>query len=452
MKTSLLLLRYSAVLVSLVLNVPTLAASPDSRSEAELRKVLNQATQTAIGRSPLMRGAGFAAEAAREDVEAAKGERWPQVNVSTDSRSLQFGSGNRSASRDNTPGLAMNVSTTLYDFGQTSHTIDSREHTVKAADYQLAAQREDLAWQVSSGLMDQAKQRLIIDISKQYVARMQQLVTMLSGIVEQDAGRRSELTQARGRLLQAQSALDNATSQLRDTEIKLSRLLGGEKMSLPVVQAWGLKPGGLESLLKKLESHPTLEQAREQAQASLSEADALKSSNLPKLKWVVSKSTARDYYGRREAWQTGINVSWDVFRGGSAKAAEQAAVQRAYAQREQAENQLDDLQQRVRAADQDAHAMLKRSELYRNLSLESDRIRHDFFDQWYHLGKRTLLDVLSAETDYYNNRVATITNRYDGYISIFRGYAGAGELLTWLSGPARGILNACMPGQRASTN
>lgn len=76
--------------------------------------------------------------------------------------------------------------------------------------------------------------------------------------------------------------------------------------------------------------------------------------------------------------------------------------------------------------------MLQRADLYRNLTRESDRIRLDFFDQWYHLGKRTLLDVLSAESDYYNNRVGEVTNRFDGYSAIFRGYASAGQLMNWL--------------------
>jgi adhesin transport system outer membrane protein len=221
-------------------------------------------------------------------------------------------------------------------------------------------------------------------------------------------------------------------AKARDSEIVLYRLLGETQVALPDNTAWNLKPGSLDALLAQVERHPTLGQAREQAEASLEEAKALKASNLPKLNWVISKSTARDDYGQEEAWQTGVNVSWGVFRGGSSAAAEQAAVQRAYAQRELAENQLDDLQQRVRAADQDARSMLQRADLYRNLTKESDRIRLDFFDQWYHLGKRTLLDVLTSESDYYNNRVAEVTNRFDGYSAIFRGYASAGELLAWL--------------------
>ncbi|WP_455846432.1 TolC family protein [Pantoea agglomerans] len=405
-----------------------------SPAETELRAIFYRAVVTALARSPKLRSSELQIEAAKEDVSNAKGQRWPQVDVTSNSRRYEFGKGNRNGSDSNIPTLGMNIATNLIDFGQTSNTIKSKELSVKAADYQNNAQVEDLAWQVSSGLIELSKQRLIIDMSKQYVARMQELVTMLSGIVEADQGRRSELTQATGRYLQAQSALDNAVAKARDTEITLYRLLGETRAPLPPATQWKLQPSQLDSLLAMVDKHPILQQAQAQASAAFAEADALKSSSLPKVNWVVSKDTGKDINGREQAWQTGINVSWGLFRGGSAKAAEQAAVQRAAAMREQSEDQRDDLQLRVRAADQDARSMLQRADLYRNLTRESDRIRLDFFDQWYHLGKRTLLDVLSAESDYYNNRIGEVTNRFDGYSAIFRGYASAGQLTQWLKG------------------
>ncbi|MRT26780.1 channel protein TolC [Enterobacteriaceae bacterium RIT697] len=403
-----------------------------SPGELELRGIFYRAVMTALERSPQLRSTQLQVEAAKEDVSNAKGQRWPQVDVTSNSRRYEFGKGNRNASDSNMPAFGVNVATNLIDFGQTSNTIKSKEFSVKAADFQNTAQAEDLAWQVSNGLVELSKQRLIIEMSKQYVARMQELVKMLSGIVEADQGRRSELTQATGRYLQAQSALDNAVAKARDTEIQLYRLLGESQVPLPPSMQWQLQPALLDALLAQVDKHPTLAQARAQSLAASSEADALKSSSLPKINWVVSKDTGKDYYGREQAWQTGINVSWGLFRGGSASAAERAAVQRAAAMREQADNQRDDLKQRVRAADQDARSMLQRADLYRNLTRESDRIRLDFFDQWYHLGKRTLLDVLSAESDYYNNRVGEVTNRFDGYSAIFRGYASAGQLMNWL--------------------
>ncbi|MHC2599038.1 adhesin transport system outer membrane protein [Kluyvera sp. 1366] len=409
------------------------ALASASPGERELRGLFARAVMTALERSPQMRSTRLQVDAAKEDVSNAKGQRWPQVDVTSNSRRYEFGNGSRNASDSNMPAFGVNVATNLIDFGQTSNTIKSKEFSVKAADQQNIAQREDLAWQVSSGLIELSKQRLVIEMSKQYVSRMQELVKMLSGIVQADQGRRSELTQATGRYLQAQSALDNAVSKARDTEIVLYRLIGETQVAMPPSPQWQLQPSRLDALLAQIEKHPTLQQARAQSQAAFAEADALKASSLPKVNWVVSKDTGKDYYGREQSWQTGINVSWGLFRGGSAKAAEQAAVQRAAAMREQGDNQRDDLEQRVRAADQDARSMLQRADLYRSLSRESDRIRLDFFDQWYHLGKRTLLDVLSAESDFYNNRVAEVTNRFDGYSAIFRGYASAGQLYSWLN-------------------
>ena len=36
---------------------------------------------------------------------------------------------------------------------------------------------------------------------------------------------------------------------------------------------------------------------------------------------------------------------------------------------------------------------------YKSLLVESDRVRKMFYDQWYHLGKRTLLKVTLSEGD-----------------------------------------------------
>lgn len=408
---------------------PASTARPPS--EGEIRELFNDAVKTALNISPEVRGANYNTEAAEANVDEAKGQRWPQIDVSTRSKSYQFGGGERRYS-DSRPAFTVNMATTVLDFGRTSNTIKSREALHEAAKNNSGAQAEDIAWQVVSSLVELSKQRQITSLSQKYVARMNELVTMLDGIVKVDQGRRSELTQARGRLLQAQSSLDTAVARARDIEITLNRLLGEKKVSLPTATVWNLKPGDLTTQLSAIERHPTILQARAETESALAEADAARSGSLPTVTWNVGKSTGRDELGREQSWETGVNVSWPIFRGGSQRATELSAARRADASRETIEKQLRDLDNRVRAADQDAHSMLDRAELYHNLSLESDRIRHDFFDQWYHLGRRTLLDVLSAESDFYGNQVAEATNRFDAYAAIFRSYASAGTLSQWL--------------------
>lgn len=408
-----------------------IAQTARAPGENEIRRLFNDAVNTALSISPEVRGAQFNTEAAQANVDEAKGQRWPQVDVGTRSKSYQFGNGERGYS-DSRPAVTLNVATTVLDFGRTSNAIKSREALHQAAKDNTDAQAENIAWQVSSALIELSKQRHIITLSQRYVARMNELVDMLDGIVQVDQGRRSELTQARGRLLQAQSSLDTAVSRARDTEITLNRLMGDTSVPLPKASVWNLTPGALDSQLSAIDRHPTIRQAQAETASALADAEAARSAAYPTVTWNVGKSTGRDELGREQAWDTNVNLSWPIFRGGSQRAAELSAARRADASREAIEQQSRDLDNRVRAADQDARSMLERAELYHNLSFESDRIRHDFFDQWYHLGRRTLLDVLSAESDFYGNQVAEVTNRFDAYSAIFRSYASSGTLLQWL--------------------
>lgn len=409
-------------------------AVDETVAESELRQKFLSAARITWRISPALKSSVAQTDAAAASVDEAKGQRWPQLDVSASSATKEFGGGVKSdGSQSNVPALGVSMATNLIDFGQTSRTIESREERVTSAQQAAQAQREELAMQVSNALIEWNKQQRIIAISQQYVARMTELTTMLSGIVQSDTGRRSELTQAKGRLLQAQSYLENAESRARDVEITLNRLMGNSRVTLPASDRWAMNFGDLNRQLASLDDHPLILRANAETRAGFKEAEAIKASGLPKLNWTVTKSTREDQLGRQQAWQTGINVSWGLFRGGSTNAQEIAAIKRAEASRQQVQEQRRDLENRVRAASQDAHSMADRAALYKSLIVESDRIRKDFFDQWYHLGRRSLLDVLSAESDLYNNQVSEVSNRFDSYAAIIRGYSSAGILSRWLT-------------------
>ena len=403
-------------------------------SEQQLRKLFHRAVIRAITDSPRINSALSQSAAAVEAVGEARGQRWPQVDLTTSSKSMYFGGGARpQQGGSDLPNVGINVTTSLYDFGKLDHTIKSREDQARASTIGVKVEAEDTAWQVSNALIELSKQRLIIQLSQDYVTRMKELTTMLSGIAEADPGRRSELTQARGKFLQAQSSLDNAVSKARDTEIVLYRLIGETQVPLPTASEWQLSYANLDRELQMIEQHPTIAKSQAETAAAISEAKAVKASGLPAINWVVSKNTGKDINGQTQAFQTGVQLSWGLFHGGSTRASEQAALLRAESARQQTQEQMNDLKQRVLAADQDAHSLQTRAELYKNLTVETDRIRLAFFDQWYHLGKRTLLDVLGAESDYYNNRVSEVSSRFDSYSAIFRGYASSGQLVQWLA-------------------
>jgi len=403
-------------------------------SAAELKRIIWDAVKTAADRSPEVRQAYANFQASNADVLEAKGQRWPQVDIGSQSPTLNFGPGRGGNSPANL--LSATVTTNVFDWGRTKNTIGSREHLSNAAERAHEAALASSANEVSATLIELGKQRNIVDLSQQFVDRMSTLVRMLGEIVEVDRGRGSELTQAKTRLLQAQAQRDTAEARVRDAELTLRKLVGDEAVLIPRTRAWSIEPGNLPKLLSQVDAHPSLQQVRSEADAADLNAKAVKAAGLPQVNWVVSAGMGKDAAGQRQPWQTMLTLNWGAFRGGSAKAQADAASQRATASWQRMEQQRRDLEYAVRTADQDAHTMLQRADLYQGMSVETDRVRKAFFEQWYHLGKRTLLDVLTAENEHYGNRVAEVTNRFDAYTAVFREHHAAGSLAQWLSGEA----------------
>lgn len=411
---------------------PDVAAPGGSvlHTESELREVFRRAAEQAAERSPSVRRAFAQQSASLADVDEAKGQRLPQVDVGMRSKSVSLGGGVEGA---NGQSVGVDVVTPVFDWGRIRKTIEGRSYLASAADSALRAELEVSAFDVSSNLIELGKQRAIVDISQRFVDRMAELVRMLEGIVAVDTGRVSELTQARARLLQAETSRASAESMARDVEINLRKMLGeGPLPALPRSPYWRLAQPDMEWLLGEVVQHPLILQAEAEAKSADLQADVVRSSSLPQLNWVVGKSTAEDALGREQAWQTSLSLSWSAFRGGSQRAAERAARQRAEAGRQVTEQQALDLEYRIRAAGQDAKSMVERADLYRRLTVESEQVRKAFYEQWYHLGRRTLLDVLISESDHYSNQVGEITNRFESYAAIMRQYSGAGVLVSWL--------------------
>lgn len=409
----------------------SISGEPLSHSETELREIFLRTVQLAAERSPVVKRALAEQLASQADIDEAKGQRLPQIDVATQSESIEFGSGDRGSANEQS--FSVNMTTPIFDWGRIRKTIESRSYLASAAGLALEAELETSAFDVTSNLIELGKQRIIVDISQKYVDRMAELVKMLQGIVVVDTGRVSELTQARARLLAAEASRSTAESKARDIEINLRKMIGDRALPpLPRSAYWNLRLPELDWLLAESAAHPVVQQAQAQAKSADLEAEVVRSSSLPQLNWVVGKTIGEDAFGREPAWQTNLSMSWAAFRGGSSRAAERAARQRAEAGRQSAEQQVQDLEYRIRAANHDAMSLIDRAELYRGLSLETDKVRKAFYEQWYHLGRRTLLDVLIAEGDHYNNQVNEIVNRFDGYGAVVRQYASSGTLLRWL--------------------
>ncbi|MBR8409010.1 TolC family protein [Burkholderia cenocepacia] len=413
-----------------------LSATPDAMdgasggTEQGLRRVFLAAAEQAIDLSPAVRQMYAQFQAASADVDEAKGQRWPQLTINGQTRAAQFGTNGSAYNAGNMAGA--NLTTTLYDWGKTAKTIASRSELANAGQARYTAQMEASAYQVVATLVELGRQRNLADLGQEYVDRMRKLVNMLEEIVAVDRGRGSELMQARARLMQAMAGRDAAMAKVRDEEIALRKLIGDSVVPLPASRQWPIAPANMARLLDDMPSNPLLLHATAEANAADRNREAVKAASKPQLNWVVSTNSGRDELGRRQPFQTMLTLSWNAFNGGSQKAATSAAGYRAEASWGAVEQLRLDLEYQVRTADQEARASHDRATQYGALVVETDKVRKAFYEQWYHLGKRSLLDVLTAESEYYGNRVSEVGNRFDAYQAVLREYSAGGCLVRWL--------------------
>jgi adhesin transport system outer membrane protein len=402
-------------------------------SDNPSRSFLRQMVVRALSYSPEMRASSAEVLAMEYSADQARGQRWPQVKLGVTSPFTTVGgdqSTNNNSHIGDTSG-SVTVSTPIIDWGRIGSQVDNAEETAKAARYTQDHSREQLAYNTISELMNLSRYQRSRVVAKAYVDRMQELVSMLSQITDADPGRDSELVQAKAKLMSAKASMDNIEHQVSTSRIKLVRLLGAEP-AVPEGMSWRDTVIPSSTAIASLDKSPQMMSMQAKVRAAEYEAESIKASSLPQVNWVISKSTAKDVNGNESGWYTGLNVEWNAFSGGSERAAQMSARAKANAAQQQYEVSYRDLEYQINNQIQIRDSSFLRADDYDRLSSETDRVRQMFYEQWYHLGKRTLLDVLTAENDHFNNQLSAINNRYDGYISNINVISSSSMLLDWV--------------------
>jgi len=386
----------------------------------------------AINHSPEIQRAGTDKEAAGWDIDQVKAQRWPQIQLGGTSPLAGSGRAGSIKENINASNLSLSVNTTLYDWGKTSAQIASAEYLQAASAHNLSSVNEQIAYSTLTELMNLDRYQKQQAIAQSYVGRMSELTHMLEAIIKVDPGRGNELTQARAKLLAAQSAQENINNALHLSKIKLLRLTG-EEIAIPAGLTWDMPRYTAQQLRERLGDHPMLLKARAETNAARAQASAVEASRYPQINWSVSKVAQRDALSDKGEWATGINLQWNVFSGGAQKAAHQAARARAYGSEQQYHQASLDMQHQINDLVQTRDSSRLQAKNYQALAAESEKVSKIFFEQWLKLGKRTLLDVLTAENDRFNHQLTAVNQQYDGDIANVKLMASTALLLRSLS-------------------
>ena len=397
-------------------DVTTIALPPP-----EPRLVLQGLVRDALARSQAVGAARLLAEAALLDIDEARAAKALHAGFSADLGPSATQSGSTTSSSALHARGTLSVTKLLYDGGRTDRLTDWRTQLAESARLGQLSQQEQIALNTVALALERSRYRQHVQVYGQHVRKMACLVEALGSIVRADRGRASELVQARKSMQQAEIAMAQAQSQARQVDVRLRRLVGD---GLPGTN-------GLASVLTAVPELPLIESevARSsdiamlaaQAAAMGQYAAAVEAGGKPQLSWAFggSKSTgtgSNNVSGvdqRSGSLSLGVSVNIPLVNPGVAPASE-AARKRAQAALLQREDALESRRFRVREVHEQTLSAFDRAARVAAVLRDSEQVRGFTLQQWQQLGKRSLFDVMSAEADHYNLRVAWINALHDG--------------------------------------
>jgi adhesin transport system outer membrane protein len=192
-----------------------------------------------------------------------------------------------------------------------------------------------------------------------------------------------------------------------------------------------LSPPALEPLLAAIDRHPLIRQLMAETEAQNQLGNALGSARLPQISAVAGRTPINPGATTQYLDFAGVTMSVPLYRGGGDVAAQRSARERETSVRERLGQAELDLNSRIRISHQNTTSQLARAREYAQLLQISDRVRRDFYEQWSQLGRRSLFELLSAESEHHSLRLAWINAVHDSLTSQMRMRGEAGLFSEW---------------------
>ncbi len=147
-------------------------------------------------------------------------------------------------------------------------------------------------------------------------------------------------------------------------------------------------------------------------------ARVVEAGNKPQVSWNVGGSALLSAGGgggnsRNASLNAGVTLSVPILNP-AIEYSSQAARKRAEAATLQRAEALEQRRQRIVEVHEQAGAAFDRLRRVGLVLRDSDRLRNFTLQQWQQMGRRSLFDVIAAESDHYNLRVQYVNALHDG--------------------------------------
>ena len=400
---------------------------------------LPEVAASAVAQSPEVRIKMHQYLGAEADYRAARARFFPEVDLGhTSGRTVSDADAYGNTFRRTADSRAWSLSMTqsLFHGFQTLYETRRQDHAKSAQYFQLLDVSQQQALEAARAFLDVSRHRALLVAARQShdshqriyqkihsKARPQNGVAVAAGV---------DLEQAAGRLALADANMLTAEANLADVSARYARLVG---TAPPGDLARFTPPSPLPARAMTVDATPAVLATRAAVSAARQQVQARRGAFLPRL-----DARARQEWGSMPSGGLGVGAPvrvrqtveligvLNLSRGGADKARLARAAEELNAARAQQDKVCREARQQWVMAQNEWEKLQRKIGFLQQHALASEKVRDAYWAQ-FEISRRTLLDVLDSENEFFRSRSALIDGEADLALAGLRTQAASGTLL-----------------------
>ncbi|WP_375753962.1 TolC family outer membrane protein [Vibrio sp. HN007] len=321
----------------------------------------------------------------------------------------------------------------LWDGSATIKDIDRTAAEAESMRYQLIADAQDLALEVSNVYLNAVKAQEVLTLSERNLEVHQKIYKDIKRRVDSGIGSTADLSQVEARISNANSNLIAAQNNVIDVYTQFTKLVGESPQDLisPRPDEETIPSTLDDAALLSEANHPVLKVAAADVQAAKYQYEQSKGTNYPTFSIEASHGLYDDAdgrQGRRDETSAMLRMRYNLFNGGSDAAEQDRMAYQLNKAKDLRDSSFRNVNEGLRLSWSAMELTVKQQEfLSQNVDSTSDTVIA--YEKQYRIGQRTLLDLLNTENELFEARKNYLDAKYDGLYAKYRVLNATGTLL-----------------------
>jgi len=419
-------------------------ASAQDEEAGTLDMTLEQAVSIGVTTNPEYGVVAASRRATDEELNQGEALFLPSLDLRadtgyeyTDNAATRAGTGSDTESKWRKLG-SLTLTQLLFDGWESHFEVERQKARVRSAANRVRETSELTGLAIVEAYIEVLRQRELLKITRDNVAAHVDIVNQIEDGVKAGRSTQADLEQVRARIAQARATESSTRQSLRNAESRYLMEVGEMpgNLTLPVAPFDGLQETVDQEVEKALAYSPTLDVFEADIEAAYAVSRQAESDLYPSFDLELNATEGHDISGvdGRDRTATALVVmNWNLFRGGQKYANVREQVHRHQQAKEARAEAARSVENDVRQTWAGMIASGEQADQYASQAAANVEVVRAYKDQ-FDLNRRTLLDVLDAQNEWFVSRSNQINSQYVEMVGVYRLLALRGSLF-----PALGL-------------